>query len=205
MTEKDFVGIFPNAASEEFCERCISRFNIINDGLPGHGGRVFSRQQFQRDVPRIEKDSDVYDLAQETNDSILVTKTDSLLQEFNRITWECYGEYAEKYGILSSLPIHRISPYIKIQRYRPSQGYHLWHDENSNPENSNRLLVIALYLNTVEEGGETEFLYQSMRVKPVQGTFLIHPAGFTHTHRGNPPLKGLKYFMNTWIISVDVE
>ena len=59
------------------------------------------------------------------------------------------------------------------------------------------------YLNTVEEGGETEFLYQSMRVKPEQGTLLIHPGGFTHTHRGNPPLKGVKYFMNTWIISVE--
>ena len=63
-------------------------------------------------------------------------------------------------------------------------------------------MAISLYLNTVDEGGETEFLYQRMRVKPEQGTLVIHPGGFTHTHRGNPPLKGVKYFMNTWIISV---
>ena len=55
------------------------------------------------------------------------------------------------------------------------------------------------YLNNVEEGGETEFLYQSRRIKPKQGTIVICPASFTHTHRGNPPLKGDKYMINGWI------
>ena len=201
---KDFVGVFPNAVSEEYCQRCISRFNLIDKGLPGHGGRVLSRQELEPGVPQQKKDSDVY-LLTEASDNILLSKTDSILQEFDRVVWGCYAEYAKEYGILHSLSKHKISPYIKIQRYKPTQGYHVWHDENSQVNNSNRLLVVALYLNTVEEGGETEFLYQSMRVKPVQGTLLIHPCGFTHTHRGNPPLKGVKYFMNTWIISVGVD
>jgi hypothetical protein len=55
-----------------------------------------------------------------------------------------------------------------------------------------------LYLNDVEDGGETEFLYQRMRVKPKQGTLLIWPAGFTHTHRGNPPLSNNKYVITGW-------
>ena len=49
-----------------------------------------------------------------------------------------------------------------------------------------------------DEGGETEFLYQSMRVKPKQGTLLIWPAAFTHTHRGNPPLSNEKYIVTGW-------
>jgi hypothetical protein len=61
------------------------------------------------------------------------------------------------------------------------------------------MLVITLYLNTVEEGGETEFLYQSSRISPVQGTLSISPAAWTHTHRGNPPLKGNKYIITTWL------
>jgi hypothetical protein len=56
-----------------------------------------------------------------------------------------------------------------------------------------------LYLNTVTEGGETEFLYQSKRVKAEKGTIVLCPTGFTHTHRGNPPLTGTKYLMNTWL------
>ena len=200
---KDFVGVFPNAASEEYCQRSIAQFDLVNKGLPGHGGRVLSRQEIEPGMPQQKKDSDVYFLTEAT-DSILLTQTDGLLKEFDRVVWECYAEYAKKYGILNSLARHQISPYIKIQRYKPTQGYHVWHDENSQVNNANRLLAISLYLNTVQEGGETEFLYQSMRIKPKQGTLVIHPGGFTHTHRGNPPLKGVKYYMNTWIISVGV-
>jgi len=38
-----------------------------------------------------------------------------------------------------------------------------------------------------------------MRVKPKQGTLLIWPAAFTHTHRGNPPLSNVKYITTGWI------
>ena len=200
---ENFVGVFPNAVSEEYCERCISRFDLINKGLPGHGGKVMSRQEFEPGVHQIAKDSDVYEITKDVNDTILLAKTDLILQEFDAIVWRCYAEYAKTYGVLTTLPRHQISPYIKIQKYKPSQGYHVWHDEDTSVYTSNRILVVALYLNTVEEGGETEFLYQSMRVKPVQGTLIIHPGSFTHTHRGNPPLKGVKYFMNTWIVSVE--
>ena len=62
-----------------------------------------------------------------------------------------------------------------------------------------RLLLVMGYLNDVEEGGETEFLYQSKRVKSKKGRIVICPSGFTHTHRGNPPLKGNKYMINGWI------
>ena len=33
--------------------------------------------------------------------------------------------------------------------------------------------VIQAYLNTVENGGETEFLYQNKRINAVQGTVLF--------------------------------
>jgi len=54
-------------------------------------------------------------------------------------------------------------------------------------------------LNDVEEGGETEFLYLKKRFKPIRDRLLIFPAGFTHTHRGNPPLSGDKYILTGWV------
>ena len=65
-----------------------------------------------------------------------------------------------------------------------------------------RVLAYSIYLNDVEEGGETEFLYQSVRVKPVKGRMVIWPAYFPFVHRGNPPLKGEKYLLTSWLSGI---
>ena len=62
-----------------------------------------------------------------------------------------------------------------------------------------------LYLNDNFEGGETEFLYQNRRELPKQGDVLLFPAGFTHTHRGNPPIGGEKYLITSWALIQDEE
>jgi len=88
----------------------------------------------------------------------------------------------------------------KIQKTSPSGGYHNWHSEHTNDLHSKEtLLAWMVYLNDVEDGGETEFLYQSLRVKPIRNRLVLWPAGFTHLHRGNPPLKGDKYIVTGWI------
>ena len=57
-----------------------------------------------------------------------------------------------------------------------------------------------LYLNDLDgEGGETEFLYQKMRVKPEENLMLVWPASYTHAHRGNPVLgETHKYIVTGW-------
>jgi hypothetical protein len=60
-------------------------------------------------------------------------------------------------------------------------------------------MAFMLYLNTIESGGETEFLHQRLKFKPNQGDFLLWPAGYTHTHRGDPPFSGDKYILTGWV------
>ena len=50
----------------------------------------------------------------------------------------------------------------------------------------------------IVEQGETEFLYQKQRIKPVEGRVVIFPGSFTHLHRGNPPLN-IKYIATGWL------
>lgn len=89
---------------------------------------------------------------------------------------------------------------VKLQKTQPGQGYHVWHIEHSfGMEMAHRVLAFTIYLNDVEEGGETEFLHQKVRVKPVKGRCVIWPAGFPFVHRGNPPLSGDKYIMTSWL------
>jgi hypothetical protein len=113
-------------------------------------------------------------------------------------------EYIEKYRVgmfsnsMTKPPYPIGSEAVKIQKTSPGQGFHVWHCENNCGQINSRFIAWTLYLNDVEEGGETEFIYQHKRVKPEAGKLVIWPAGFTHTHRGNPPLKGDKYIATGW-------
>jgi hypothetical protein len=91
---------------------------------------------------------------------------------------------------------------IKIQKTLPTEGYHVWHIEHGciPPQNLSRAFVFSIYLNDVKEGGETEFLHFSKRVKPKTGRIVIWPAGFPYIHRGNPPLSGEKYILTSWMM-----
>lgn len=90
---------------------------------------------------------------------------------------------------------------IRVQKTLPTEGYHIWHCEHDVTaiNNLERVLAYTIYLNDVEEGGETEFLFQSKRVKSTKGTVCIFPAYFTHMHRGNPPLEKAKYIATGWV------
>jgi len=64
---------------------------------------------------------------------------------------------------------------------------------------ASRLIAWSLYLNDIDLGGETEFLYLKRRINAKAGRLVIWPAGFTHTHRGNPPLSNDKYILTGWL------
>ena len=196
-SNQDFIGIFPNAVSKEYCENVIDHFDWVQK-TRGYGrGNITTRQELD-EVLTVDKESDMYFLENEP-DLIVLEDNTVILQEFNETTWKCYARLREKYGFLESLTMHRMSYSVKIQKYKPSQGYHVWHCDADNMITSRRMMVSTLYLNTVKEGGETEFLHQSVRVTPEQGTLVLFPPYWTHPHRGNPPLEGNKYIMNTWL------
>ena len=107
-------------------------------------------------------------------------------------------DYIALYPVLISKGTSLYSVRQKLQKTPISGGFHTWHCENYDMAHIHRILAWTIYLNDVEEGGETEFLYQSERVKPVKGRTLIFPAGFMHTHRGNPPISNEKYILTGW-------
>lgn len=105
-------------------------------------------------------------------------------------------EYVSHFPGISNTPLMGIA--VKVQRTEPGGGFHQWHCEQASIEAARRALVWTIYLNDIEEGGETEFLHQSKRVKPEAGKLSVFPAAFTHLHRGNPPLSQVKYIATGW-------
>ena len=87
-----------------------------------------------------------------------------------------------------------------VQRTKPGEFFH-WHIDSGSHQFSDRQLVAIWYLNDVEgPGGETEFLYQDVKVKPESGKLILFPPFWTHEHRGVTLQSGVKYIATTWIV-----
>ena len=119
----------------------------------------------------------------------------SLLTGYWEGLYKCLDQYCKKYDMNNIRLIHRN---FKMHKVKPGQGYHIWHYEKNCYSVTDRMLAFMTYLSVPEEGGETEFLHQSVRVKPKVARTVIWPAQFTHLHRGNPPLKGEKIYITGW-------
>tara|TARA_B100000925_G_scaffold16381_1_gene11359 strand:+ start:1486 stop:2079 length:594 start_codon:yes stop_codon:yes gene_type:complete len=187
----NFIGTFDNVFDEQYCKSIIDHFEKLNN---------FHRVKKRADITgqsAMEQQTDVYYPLLE-NDSSFISANEVMLQEFNIKLQECYKLYTKKYPVLETMERHRLNLDVKLQKTIPGEGYHIWHCEHNGVAFGKRMFLVILYLNEVT-GGETEFLYQHKRIAPKTGRLMICPSGFTHTHRGNPPLEGCKYILNGWI------
>jgi hypothetical protein len=108
--------------------------------------------------------------------------------------------YMEKYKFCNAYARFTITEDVNVRCYKPNEGFYQWHTEryNNSYPNASRHLVFITYLNDVDDGGETEFYYQELKVKPRKGLTLIWPADWTHTHRGVTSPTQEKYIVTGW-------
>jgi hypothetical protein len=184
VEQKDFIGIYEDAVPKELCDEIIKIFEESVDT-----GSVYT-QKGEHQIPEDGK------LFREDDSLSLDELSIGLSSNVYSILNEKIVEYANEYASLKNQAIKTVR--LKIQRTKVGGGYHGWHCENTIIENCFRELAWAIYLNDVEEGGETEYLYQHKRIQPKAGTLAIFPCAFTHTHRGNPPLSNVKYILTGW-------
>ena len=178
----DHIGIFDNWFSDELCDKYINYFDKL--------------EHYKRNDTSVVQDSFASLIASHYGRDLNINYIGA---DFQKVFWdECYPQYIEKYPIIKEFKPHRILD-LKIQKTKQGEGYHIWHSEMMGPADRNRFIVISLYLNTVDKGGETEFLNQGLRVEPVKNRFVMFPATYTHVHRGNPPLSGSKYIITGWV------
>jgi hypothetical protein len=186
----NFIAVYDNYITSEECSKAIELYENQN--------------KFNRTVNRIGSE----------NSSILEKQDQQFYAApYNlNIWWEelkpmmvnfemAFRHYIKNTGADDAYGVPFNFTNLKIQKTLPTEGYHVWHVEhNKGFENEARAFVFSVYLNDVEEGGETEFLHFSKRVKPKTGRIVIWPAAFPYLHRGNPPLSGKKYILTSWMM-----
>lgn len=187
-TIDNFIGVYEKLFTKEYCDSAINFFE--SQVAAGFG---VNRQDHDGAAKTDKDDLSVY------SDAETKIYNPELFAHFNKIFWSvAYEIYSNKFSVLKQSGRHGIFE-IKVQKTEISQGYHAWHYESAGKDVCDRLSTFILYLNDVEEGGETEFLYYPRRIKPTTGTLVLWPGSYTHTHRGNPPISNTKYIMTGWV------
>lgn len=172
----NFIGVFSNVYPDGFCKHLVDEIERLE-----YLGAGFTRKQSDNANAHDKQDFQIY------GNGIHSIK-DFNNQTVPRLFYDglqvCFNEYADKYSVLYHNKLD--AQYFKLQKTKPGEGYHVWHSEKGE-NNVSRVLTFILYLNTLdhESAGETEFLYQRRRIRPIENTMLIWPAAFTHAHRGN--------------------
>jgi hypothetical protein len=184
ITHNQFIGIYENVLNEDECKNIIDLFESdLKNKIDINGDTQFLRDKMERhDHSKVYQSSD---------------KSNQIVSVINNVLDKCISLYAEEFWIVKQLPATSLK--VKLQKTPPKGGYHVWHCEQGDLNSANRALAWTIYLNDIPSGeGETEFLWQGLRVQPKAGTVSIFPASFTHTHRGNPVYSCDKYIATGW-------
>ena len=178
----DFCKVYPNVITAENCQKLIDYFENNEDkwylGAVGgnEGTEVNTEKKF---VQQINVAGGTYE--------------DQLIQDAVGTAFRKYVGDNPHYPIPAS-----IDNGYGIKRYEMNKHFYDWHVDNSVEYHATRVIAVLIYLNTVDEGGETEFEFGT-KIKPVQGSALVFPANWMFPHRGCMPLSEHKYLANTFI------
>ena len=184
FSKTDFIGYYTDVFTKEHCKELRNYIDLLDERsmLVGEGSKVGAH--------------------------IVDNHTLNLAHYFTLPAWNwigrnirprmaiCINHYMKEFSVLDRTQL--LFSDFKVKKIPPGGGFHNWHYENGKYEHALRGLVVQIYLNDDFDGGETEFLYINKRVEAKEGAVLIFPPGFTHTHRGNPPIGSTKYIIGTW-------
>jgi hypothetical protein len=198
----DTIMITENALSKEECEQII---NAVPKSL-----KYAYKKENHADRQDIQLGGEMV-LAEVLIEGALAQKSgyedetwdrpglNSLRVRLSNILGSAINVYAEKFPIIKDFHLSQCQiswEGWKVQKTKVGQGFHKWHHEDA--VYRKRFLVWTIFLNDVVEGGETEFLYQNLRIPAKQGSLCLFPSDWTHLHRGNPPISNDKYIMTGW-------
>jgi hypothetical protein len=172
----DFIGMYEDVYPDGFCNHLIGEFErLLVSG-------ACNNRQDQENITKTKKEDFHYFMNIRSN-SMSSFNNVHVVDIFLNGLQNCFDDYANKFDILRDYTLRCTC--LKMQKCDPGAGYHIWHTEQGSDSDASRCLVYSAYLNTIEDAGETEFLYQRLRIPPKENTMVIWPAAFTHTHRGN--------------------
>lgn len=223
MTE--FVRVFDQAFEDAFCQSCLQKFEKSQNKHQGNTGQGVDLNKKNSIDITVTNFANEWADEMNTVQNVILHYLLKYVREFPFLLAGAVSlMYPDKNGHMHPITttdiqymndatltqvlnsVYRLGS-VNLQKYQKQQGgYFHWHSENyphptdPHQDSLHRTLLWMVYLNDVEKGGETEFYYQKLKLKPKKGSLVIAPADFTHTHRGNKPISNDKYIFTSWVL-----
>ena len=186
----NYIQIYDDVIDEESCQKFIEKFEASSDHfLTVHDEDNDERISFKQIVlvDHKEWESVQNGMLEVFQDYILHYKIDCNIVSKQ---WpETYGYEAIRIKRYLDNDYDRFDPHVDVLNY----------------ETSRRFLTFFIYLNDVEEGGETQFMninkpgtYIPYTVQPKRGRLLMFPPTWQYYHAGLKPISGKKYLLHSY-------
>lgn len=182
---ENFIGGW--YVNKKVCKNLIKHFEKANNKRQGEVGHADG-------IVNVDKS-----IKASTDVSVLANSQDKNILDYYKELTKVTNEYKKQYEYCDEAQAEwGLTSNWGIQKYKPKEGYFVRHYERSGGKYIKRHLVFMTYLNDVSDGGETEFYYQKLKVKPEIGLTLIFPADWTFTHNGITSPTQTKYISTGW-------
>ncbi len=221
----NFIVEYKNALSDEYCDQLIEKFETFPHKEAGRTGAGIDKSKkdsldcyisqhpyWQQDCNQLSQLvlSAIVNYTRQfpflLTGAVSPSIQDPKTKEVRSISYEDITHLTDQQVENLVKMIFRLD-HINLQRYSKGKGgYHHWHSEHfphpndATQKSLHRVLLWLVFLNDIEEGGETEFFYQKTKLKPRKGSLVLAPVNFTYTHRGCVPLSSDKYVLASWVM-----
>lgn len=187
LVAPNFIGCW-RLEDDVLCDRIVDYFER-NGTLqaPGKTGVGRVDEAFKRS-------RDIYVRPKDLRDPELAA-----VRAYIGLLHECFRDYTDQWDFLKTFLSTVHVGGFNIQKYETGGHFSKLHAERTGLGALHRVLAWMTYLNDVGAGGETEFPFYDLRVRPVKGRTLIWPAEWTHAHRGCVVEAGPKYIITGWM------
>jgi hypothetical protein len=198
---KNYIIQYKNSLSENLCDKILDKFNSTenkSDGVTigGLNKEVKNTKEVYINYGNPNWAEIEENLHRELNNKV----SDYINKVYNHI-----NDKGEIIKLASKETILTDNKCFQIQKYEKNVGFYKYHSDNLIEYNRlrTRHITFLWYLNTVEEGGETEF-WGYHRVKPEKGKLVLFPACWTYPHTGLMPISEDKYIITGWLYKDNV-
>ena len=176
----DFIKVYDDVLSKEECSKCI---NIFERGLE------YEKKKLDNKTQKFTQ--------------YWITGHTPFVNSIKTKIRKCHSDYrsglSERLDYPSIFPSKYSFEKFKIKKYIPEleEEFRI-HTDTSTLRSCKRFLSSLIYLNDVEEGGETTF--NDVTIKPKEGRLLIFPPLWMFPHSGKMPISNIKYILTTYIL-----